>query len=91
MALIGQQRVFKVFEDGDADKVGFYALRAVTTGDTVDMGPAGLSDFLAIKQAIVMGTTVAVATVAAIAGTVLTMPAGLANDAGYLMVWGPSA
>jgi len=91
MALIGQQRVFKVFEDGDSDKLALYALRAVTAADTVDMGPSGLSDFLAIKQAIVMGTTVALATVASIAGTVLTMPAGLANDAGYLMVWGPSA
>jgi hypothetical protein len=91
VALIGQQQVFKVFEDGDADKVSLYALRNVTTGDTVNVGNSGLADFLAPKTAIVMGTTVAVATLGAIAGTVITMPAGLTGDAGYMLVWGSSA
>ena len=91
MAPIGSQRVLKVFENGDADKLALYALRAVNGGDTIEMGPSGMNDFLSIEQAIVLGTTVSLATVATINGSVLTLPAGLTSDAGYLMVWGSSA
>ncbi len=91
MAVIGQQQCFRVFSDGDSDRVALYALRKVTTGDTVDLGISGLNDFLAPKQATVLGTTVAGIASPGISGSVLTMPTGLANDAGYMLVWGASA
>jgi len=91
MAVLDSRSVFKVFADGDSDRVVLYALRKVSAGDTVDTGPSGLTDFSAPKQAFAMGTTVAGTASVAIAGTVLTMPAGLANDAGYMLVWGASA
>lgn len=75
------------WEDGAADKTALYALRGVTTGDTVDVG----GDFMTVKQAIVLSTTTPLAFTAAIAGAVLTMPAGLSADAGYLLVWGVSS
>jgi hypothetical protein len=90
MATLGQTNVAKVFADGDSDQVALYALRNVTTGDTINTGPGGLGDFLGVKQAVVLGTTVAGIANPTIAGTTLTMPAGLAADAGYMLVWGPS-
>ena len=91
MAALGQANCFKVFSDGDSDRVVLYALRKVTTADTVDVGPGALNDFLAPKQAVCMGTTVVGTVTAVVVGTVITMPAGLASDAGYMLVWGASA
>jgi len=91
VAVLGQTNVFKVFADGDSDQVALYAIRNITTGDTVNLGPGGLNDFLGIKQAVVLGTTVAGIANPGIAGTTLTVPAGLSGDAGYMLVWGPSA
>jgi hypothetical protein len=95
MTVLGNMNVFRKMYDGDSDACAAYALRNVFAGDTVDVGLGGLRDFLSVNQAIVMGSTVALATVAAINGTVLTMPAGLGvsgkGDAGYLFVLGSSA
>jgi hypothetical protein len=91
VAVLSAQNVFKVFLDGNSDRVVLYALRKVTTSDTVDVGLGALGDFLAPKQAVCLGTTVAGTVAASIAGTVITMPAGLSADAGYMLVWGASA
>jgi hypothetical protein len=73
--------------NGQSDKTALYALRDVSTGDTVDLG----GDFLAVKQAIMLGTTVNGSATASVSGTVVTMPAGLSSDAAYLLAWGDSA
>lgn len=73
--------------DGQADRTALYALRNVTTGDTADLH----EQFTIIKRAIILGTTVAGTAVASVSGTTATMPSGLANDAGYLLVFGCAA
>ncbi len=75
MAVLTQVNCLRVWADGLSDRVALYALRKVTTADTIDLA----ADFLITKQAIMIGTTV------------VTMPAGLSNDAAYLLVWGASA
>lgn len=77
-----------VYESGSAERVVLYAIRNVTTNDTLDVG----AEFSAPKQAIFLGTTTGVKGLGTIAGTVVTIPAGtLANDAGYLLVFGSAA
>jgi hypothetical protein len=79
MATLTPSQVVKQFFSGEADRVCLY---------TVDLA----ADFSAPKQAFIMGATVVgTAAVSTITGTVLTLPAGLANDAGWLLVWGASA
>jgi hypothetical protein len=87
VAILTSQNVFRVYSDGKADVLVLYALRNVTTGDTF----VSSSDFLSVKQAIVLGTTTNMAFVAGIQGTTLTIPAGLSGDAGWMLVWGASA
>ncbi len=91
MAALGQTNCFKVFADGDADRVVLYALRKVSTGDTIDVGPGALGDFLAPKAAAVIGATVTLIASCVITGTVVTIPLSMTNDAGWLLVWGASA
>jgi hypothetical protein len=64
-----------------------YALRNVTTGDTANCA----NEFSVLKRGVILGTTVAGAAAATVAGTTATIPAGVAGDAGYLLVWGCSA
>jgi len=87
MATLTGTNIVKAYSDGTADRLCLYAMRKVTTGDTVDLA----ADFSSPKQAIVLGVTTQMAFTAAISGTVLTIPAGLAGDAGWMMVWGSSA
>ena len=87
MAVLTGTNVVKVYTDGVSDRVVLYALRKVTTGDTYDLS----SDFLVPKQAVMLGTTVNGSATSTIAGTVVTMPAGLSNDAAMLLAWGVSA
>jgi hypothetical protein len=46
------------------------------------------ADYQVVKQAAMLATTVAGTASCTVSGTTVTMPAGLANDAGYLLVWG---
>jgi hypothetical protein len=88
MAVLSTTNVVKVFENGLSDRIVLYALRKISTGDTFDTSP----DFLVARQAIAVGTTVVGQSAVVISGgTVVTMPAGLASDAGYLLVWGVSS
>ena len=88
MAVLSTTNVVRVFENGLSDRMVLYALRKVTTGDTFDTAP----DFLVARQAIAVGTTVVGQSAVVIsANTVVTMPAGLTNDAGYMLVWGVSS
>jgi uncharacterized membrane protein len=87
MAALVKQQYAQQWSDGQADRVALYALRNVTTGDTADLS----EQFTVIKRAIILGTTVAGTAVATVSGITVTMPSGLANDAGYLLVFGCAA
>ncbi len=87
MAVLTGAQFVKVWEDGLSDKTALYALRNVSTSDTANVS----SDFSIVKRAVVLGTTVSGSLSASVATTVVTMPAGLASDAAYMLVWGASA
>jgi hypothetical protein len=72
------------WQNGEADRVALFALRNVTAGDTADLGQW----FLNLKRAVVLATTVAGAAAGTVSGTVVTLPAGLSGDAGYLLAFG---
>lgn len=91
MAAISGTQIKRLLTDGEAAQLALFALRNVSTGDTVDLGPSGAATFLSVKQAAMIGATVPGAAAASVSGTVVTMPAGLSNDAIYLMAWGDSA
>jgi hypothetical protein len=91
MAAITGKQVKRLFYDGEAAMMALYVVRNVSTGDTLDLGPSGVGDFLSVKQSAMVASTVAGSAAAAVAGTTITMPAGLTNDALYLMAWGDSA
>lgn len=91
MATITGKQVRRLFQDGTAAQLALYAVRDVTTGDTLDLGPSGTGDFLAVKQGAMIGSTTAGSATATASGTVITMPSGLAGDAIYLLAWGDAA
>lgn len=75
------------WKDGSTDRVAVYALLAVSGGDTVDLS----QEFLSVRRATLLGTTVAYNGTAAVSGTVVTIPAGAALDAAVLTVYGVAA
>lgn len=77
-----------VFQMGAADRVVLIGLRGVNTGDTLDLGMAGMELLCFINRAVIISVTSFVEIAAQFTGTVVTMPAGMANDAGYLLAWG---
>lgn len=87
MAALTPNRFQLQWSNGASDLAALYALRDVTTGDTCDLA----QNFLALKQAVMIGTTVNGSSTCTVSGTVVTMPAGLASDAAYLLAWGDSA
>jgi hypothetical protein len=84
MAVLSTNQVVKMWSEGSADRVVLYAVRNVTTGDTMDVA----GEFTLLKRAVILGTTVSGAASASVATTVVTMPSGLAGDAGYVLAWG---
>lgn len=87
MVALAPERVVRQWSSGDAEKTAVYAIRRATSGDTIDLA----ADFSELKRAVAIGTTVVGQAVVSVSGTVATMPAGLANDAGFLMVHGVSS
>ena len=89
MAVISAGQVKKVYASDVPDRFCLYIVSNVSAGDTLNLGPTGASaDFQTVKQASMLATTVQGTATCTVAGTTVTMPAGLANDAGYLSVWG---
>lgn len=83
-----------VFQDGSCEKSALFSIKNTTAGDTVDVG----SWFTVVKRAGVVsatGTTIAaigtIATGANGGPTLLTIPAGPAQDGLWLIVVGVSA
>jgi hypothetical protein len=88
MALLSGNQVALIASHGPADRMAVYALRNLTTNDTVDLA----TDFTAVKVALFMATTTSQKGICTVAGTVVTIPtSSLAGDAGYLMAWGCAA
>lgn len=88
MAILTGTSMSRQFIDGLTDRTALYAMRNVTSGDTANLS----ADFSVVKQAVILGTTVAGSeAVGTISGTTVTIPAGLAGDAGWMLVWGCSA
>ncbi len=89
MAALTAQQISKKYVNDAPDRVMLYEVSKVTAGDTVDLGPSGVSaDYQLVKQAAMLATIIAGTASCVVAGTVVTMPAGLANDAGYLLTGG---
>jgi hypothetical protein len=84
MAVVPPTSVVVLWQDGIAETAVLFALRRVSTGDTVDLS----AWFNPPLRGALVGATVAGVASAAIAGNNLTIPAGVANDAAYLLVFG---
>lgn len=88
MSVLTPNQVIPVTVRGDADIIGLYSLRNVTTGDTIDVTTLSSPTFQVIKRGVVLGVSDFVEIAATFAGTVVTMPAGLNASSGYLLLWG---
>lgn len=87
MAELTASQVVWQWSDGLAARTALFALRNVTSADTADVS----SYFSEVKQAVVLATTIEGVGAASVSGTVITIPAGLEEDAGFLLVWGCSS
>jgi uncharacterized membrane protein len=84
MALLTNDQVALVYQSGVCGRTALYSLKNVDASDTVDVA----AQFKVVKRAGIVsdtGTTIGATT---IAGTVLTIPAGLADDGIWLIVCG---
>jgi len=88
MAALTNAQATVVYQAGQADKIILVALRDVSSGDTLDIGPGAIGALSVVNRAVVVGVTSFVEIAATWNGTVLTMPTGLASDAAYLLAWG---
>lgn len=84
MAVLAASQFTLKFGEGSADRVGFYAVNNATTGDTFDV--AGV--FSRVKLTAFVCITAQGASTGAVAGTVITVPTGYANDSAWVTVWG---
>ena len=89
LALLPPGRVSLIFGDSQTDFFGLILLKRVNTGDTVDVSPW----FSDAKLATVLWTTTAKADkLATPVGNIVTISTtGLANDGGWLSVWGTAS
>lgn len=88
MSVLSITQCVPLWRDGSSDRAVLYALRNITTGDTADL----TAEFSVLKRAVILGTTVAGAAAVSVAGgNIITIPAGVAGDAGLLLCWGVSS
>ena len=89
MAALTSAQISRVYSNDAPDRAALYRVSRVTAGDTVDLGPSGVAtDYQEVKQAAMLATTVSGTAACSVTGTVVTFPAGLSSDAGYLLTWG---
>ena len=86
MAVIAQQQVVLIWSNDAADRTALYRVSNVNGGDTADLA----GQFQRVVRAVFLATTSGQAAPAPPAGTVVTLPAALNGDAGYLLAWGPT-
>jgi hypothetical protein len=88
MAGLTNDQIDLAYQDGVCARTALYALKNVDAADTLDVG----STFKVVKRAgVVSATGTTIAAVTTIAGTVLTIPAGPADDGVWLLVVGVSS
>lgn len=89
MAALTGLNVDVLYNQGGADLFAAFALRNINTGDTLDLGLTGVQPaFQIIRKAVIMSNASNVAAICTVAGTVVTMPAGLTSASAYLSVTG---
>jgi hypothetical protein len=89
VAVLSTVNVQTLYNQAGADLVALFALRNVSTGDTLDLGITDVQpQFQVIRKAVVLSVGANLAAVAAITGTVVTIPAGLAAAGAYLLITG---
>ena len=86
MATLTAANVLPIYQEGKADLIGLFALRKVSTGDTIDLSI--VSSFQIVKAGVVLGVSDFVEIAATFTGTVVTMPSGLTNSSAYLLALG---
>lgn len=84
MAALPQPQYPLRHKSGDSDRYAVYALLNINAADTVDLA----ADFSRVLRATLLGITVAAAVSATVSGTVVTIPAGAANDVAILTAYG---
>jgi hypothetical protein len=84
MAVLDQTQIKVQWSDSGARRWALFAVLAITTGDTFDLG----AYYRVVKQVAWMGATVSGVVSGSFTGTVLTVPAGLSSDSAYALVDG---
>lgn len=84
MALLSNPQVTELWRSGIAEQFMLFAVKNVTTGDTMDLA----SNFRVVLQAAFVGATVSGIAPGTISGTIVTAPAGLTSAGAYLLVQG---
>lgn len=88
MAVLAIDQFTLEFSDGKCERTCVFSLKNVTAGDTVNLN----GYFKVIKRAVALsGTDVHAGVISTISGTVMTIPAGPAQDGVWVMVIGVSA
>jgi hypothetical protein len=89
MAVLGYgTNVTLQWENGVSDKVALYAVKGVNTGDTINIS----QDFISCGFGFMIVITPSQGSaVPSMTGTTVTIPAGMTNVAGYILVYGESA
>jgi hypothetical protein len=85
MALLADNQVLLAFTEGSCGKTALFSLKNVSATDTVEL----VSHFKIVKRAGIVsdtGTTIAACTISA--NTLVTIPAGPANDGVWLLAAG---
>lgn len=89
MAALTAGNVQTLYNQGGADLIALFALRNISAGDTLDLGVTDVQpQFQVIRRAVVLSVAANLAATANIAGTVVTIPAGLNAAGAYLLVSG---
>lgn len=90
MAAVPASAIQVLYNQGGTDLVALFAVRNVQTGDTFDVAQSGITPpFAFIRYAEVMSFTARLAALASVAGTIITMPAGMpANSSAFITVGG---
>ena len=79
-----------LYNQSGADLVALFALRNISSGDTLDLGVTGVQPaFQVIRKAVIQSQASNYAGICSVAGTVVTIPGpGLTAASAYLTVTG---
>lgn len=85
MAVLAPDQFIAEFRDGKCEQAILFSLKNVTAGDTVNMN----GYFKVVKRAVALSATdIHAGVISTISGTTVTIPAGPAQDAVWMLVIG---